>query len=269
MKKIGIITFHASHNNGSMLQTLALQSILEKKYKCQVEIINFSNSGQRNMYAVLPKADNYKRVIKNIIWITKYNELKKQYNSYNDFLKKYFHLSEREYTFSEELKELDNNYDAVIAGSDQVWNIACRDADDAYYLNFLNNTPKYAYAVSFGANNPFELDGDKRIHSDYIKAFKKISVREKNAQKWIEEAMGNRVPICLDPTMLLDKEQWENIVSNDNIKLIIGLGAYKLGKADTWAGITGENEWLENPDIIKQQIELIENSTADGYALYY
>lgn len=64
-------------------------------------------------------------------------------------------------------------------------------------------------------------------------------------------------------------EQWENIVSNDNIKLIIGLGAYKLGKADTWAGITGENEWLENPDIIKQQIELIENSTADGYALYY
>lgn len=64
-------------------------------------------------------------------------------------------------------------------------------------------------------------------------------------------------------------DEWENIVSNDNIKLIIGLGAYKLGKADIWAGVSGENEWLENPDIIKQQIELVKNSTADGYSLYY
>ena len=54
MKKIGLITFHASHNNGSMLQALALQTILEKKYNCKVEIINFSNESQRNMYAVLP-----------------------------------------------------------------------------------------------------------------------------------------------------------------------------------------------------------------------
>lgn len=30
MKKIGLITFHASHNNGSMLQALALQTVLEK-----------------------------------------------------------------------------------------------------------------------------------------------------------------------------------------------------------------------------------------------
>lgn len=226
MKKIGILTFHASHNNGSMLQTLALQSVLEKKYRRAVEIINFSNIEQRNMYAILPKADNYKRVIKNLIWLTKYNEMKKQYNAYNSFAKKYFHLSEQEFILSEQLKQLDNSYDAVITGSDQVWNVACRDADDAYYLNFLETTPKYAYAVSFGANNPFELDGNKTTHKDYIKKIKKISVRERNAQKWIEENVGEKVPICLDPTMLLDEKQWEEIVDIGNTPVITGKYIY-------------------------------------------
>lgn len=64
-------------------------------------------------------------------------------------------------------------------------------------------------------------------------------------------------------------EEWESIVSNDNIKLIIGLGAYKLDKTDIWAGTSGENEWLENPEIINQQIECVKSSSADGYALYY
>lgn len=212
MKKIGMITFHASHNNGSMLQTLALQSILQKRYMCETEIINFSNAGQRNMYAPLPKADNYKRVIKNIIWLTQYRQMVKQFDAYNAFAKKYFCLSDKEYTSSNEMSELDGVYSAVIAGSDQIWNVACRDADDAYYLNFLHKTPKYGYAISFGANNPFELDGDKDTHKELVSKFSKISVREKNAQKWIAEALNKEVPMCLDPTMLLSKEQWEELV---------------------------------------------------------
>ena len=48
---IGIITFHASLNCGSMLQAFALQNILEKKYNQNVEIINYSNFGQRNYYS--------------------------------------------------------------------------------------------------------------------------------------------------------------------------------------------------------------------------
>lgn len=221
MKKIGLITFHASHNNGSMLQALALQTVLEKKYNCKVEIINFSNESQRNMYAVLPKADNYKRLIKNVIWMTKYKEMKKQYKSYCEFSGKYFHLSSKEYSLSSQLEELDGVYDAIIAGSDQVWNIACRDADDAYYLNFVQKTPKYAYAVSFGANNPFEL-GERNKYINYINKFRMISVREKNAQKWIADATGVKPKICLDPTMLLNENQWTNIVSIGEEPVISG-----------------------------------------------
>lgn len=62
---------------------------------------------------------------------------------------------------------------------------------------------------------------------------------------------------------------WEKIVSAEHISLIIGLAAYKQGNMDKWAGASGENEWIDNPDLIKQQIEYVNKSSADGYALYY
>ena len=51
-KKIGIITFHSSHNCGSMLQAYALQTVIESRYGVEVEIIDFSNSGSRNLYGL-------------------------------------------------------------------------------------------------------------------------------------------------------------------------------------------------------------------------
>ena len=63
-------------------------------------------------------------------------------------------------------------------------------------------------------------------------------------------------------------KQWENLVSESGVSLVIGLAEYKLGKEDVWAGETGINEWIDNPDIINQQIQLVIQSTADGYALY-
>lgn len=62
---------------------------------------------------------------------------------------------------------------------------------------------------------------------------------------------------------------WEKIVTAENVSLVIGLAAYKQGAEDKWAGAAGEREWIDNPDIIQRQIELVGKSTASGYALYY
>lgn len=67
-----------------------------------------------------------------------------------------------------------------------------------------------------------------------------------------------------EPTL----RRWEELRGDSPVKLIIGLAAYKQGKYDKWAGVSGENEWINNPDIISQQIELVKSSSADGYALY-
>lgn len=206
---IGILTFHASHNNGSMLQAIALQHILETRYSLNTEIINFSNEAQRNMYSAMPKADKIKRVIRNAIWLTNIKEIRKQYSSFDTFMNNHMHLSRNAYKTAEELQVIEDEYVAIIMGSDQIWNIKCVDADDAYYGSFSKSLAKYAYAVSFGANNPFVID---RKYIDYVKEFKMISVRENNGKKWIKNSTGLDIDVCLDPTMLIDKDEWERII---------------------------------------------------------
>ena len=127
MKKIGIITFHNSYNCGSMLESYAMQTIIEK-LGGNVEIINFSNEGQRNLYAIFNKNNSLKNIIKNILLLPHRKRLKRNNLKYNEFKKKYFKLS-NEYHNISELD--DNNYSVVVAGSDQIWNITIDDSDDA------------------------------------------------------------------------------------------------------------------------------------------
>lgn len=206
---IGILTFHASHNCGSMLQAFALQKVLKEHFNKDSEIIDFSNAAQQKMYEPFWPVTGLKSLIKNGLWATVLPEINKQRSAYFEFSKKYFKLTPEKYTTDDELKSLDGRYEKLICGSDQVWNICCMDADDAYYLDFAENARKYAYAVSFGANNSFKLNPR---YIDLVKKFSMVSVRERNAQKWIKEDVGITVPICLDPTMLLDANEWEKSI---------------------------------------------------------
>lgn len=221
-KKIGIMTFHASHNAGSMLQALALQHVLAQKYGMETEIIDYSNPAQQNMYAPLPQPKNWKQHIKRLIWATNATQLHRQSEGYRAFAKRYFRLSQRFCATGQELAAVAGDYRAIIAGSDQVWNIRCTDADDAYYLDFAPDAAKFAYAVSFGANNPFVLQNEPGHYETLIKAFRQICVREFNAQKWLREATGIEVPVCLDPTMLMDREDWEELVEVGDAPIVRG-----------------------------------------------
>lgn len=48
--------------------------------------------------------------------------------------------------------------------------------------------------------------------------------------------------------------EWSGMVTNRNVKLVIGLAAYKIGAADNYAGQSGKNEWLNNSDIMARQM---------------
>ncbi|MBS6161159.1 MAG: polysaccharide pyruvyl transferase family protein [Firmicutes bacterium] len=221
MEKIGLITFHASNNCGSMLQAFALQTVLKDKLNVENELIDFSNIGQKEMYKPYWKVTGIKSVIKNALWFTVHNQIKKQIVEYEQFSDKYFDISEQSYETTKELEKVNGKYSKYITGSDQVWNICCMDADDAYYLSFVEDGKKYAYAVSFGANNPFVLNkGD--YYKTLVEKFDGISVREANAKKWIGQALNINVPICLDPTMLLNQEEWERYIDIGQEAIIPG-----------------------------------------------
>lgn len=216
-KKVGILTFHASYNCGSMLQAYALQRVLRDKFNTESEIVDFSNKEQKRMYSAMYKPKSFKDVARNILNFIFLKRIKKHNNDYIKFSENNFKKSNKSYENIDELKILENDYDLFITGSDQVWNINARDFDDAYFLPFVENKPKIAYAVSLGATNP-NLSDEKEKYAEYAKKLDAISVREKNAQKWIQQLSGKEVQICVDPTLLLEEKEWEPIIGEREVK---------------------------------------------------
>lgn len=63
-------------------------------------------------------------------------------------------------------------------------------------------------------------------------------------------------------------DQWISLCENSKVKLVIGLALYKCGQYDEYAGSAGENEWIENSDIIKRQVQCIKNKNLYGFSLF-
>lgn len=206
MKKIGIITFHASYNCGSILQCVALKEIVSNKGN-DVEIINFSNKNQQGLYSVFYKKKTLKNIVKNILCIQGYNIIKNHYVQYKEYINKQLEIKGKLYETSDELKAYSNKFDVLIAGGDQVWNVNCDDFDTAYFLDFASKPTKISYSPSLGATN-INLSPKKDLYKKLLLDFDDISCREDNGKKWLEELTGRNVELLLDPTMLLTKEEW-------------------------------------------------------------
>lgn len=208
---VGIMTFHKAQNYGSVLQAYALQKTIIKLGK-SCEIIDFSNEKQKEMYLPYIKNDNFKHTARNIITFFHIRTFERHYNDFTKFLDECLILSPDSYTTEGELVGADKNYKCIIAGSDQVWNIMCYDADDAYFLGFADDVRKIAYAPSFGAKNLLTYAADVDKYRRLLNDFDMLSIREKNGQKWLKEMLGYEVPILLDPTFLLKKDEWESMI---------------------------------------------------------
>lgn len=64
-------------------------------------------------------------------------------------------------------------------------------------------------------------------------------------------------------------QNWNNLIQTDNIKLYVGIGAYKLGAADQWAGDKGLNEWVNTEDLLTRMVTTArEASQYGGVAVY-
>ncbi|MGN1303418.1 MAG: glycoside hydrolase family 10 protein [Oscillospiraceae bacterium] len=48
---------------------------------------------------------------------------------------------------------------------------------------------------------------------------------------------------------------WSSMTSSGNVKLVIGLAGYKIGMTDNYAGASGKNEWINNSDMLANQIK--------------
>lgn len=61
--------------------------------------------------------------------------------------------------------------------------------------------------------------------------------------------------------------EWKQLVTNEKVKLIIGLAAYKCGNEDLYAG-KGKDEWEKNDDILLRQLKYLRKKECDGFSLF-
>ncbi|KDE41138.1 hypothetical protein ADINL_0211 [Nitrincola lacisaponensis] len=205
--KVGIITYHASHNIGSMLQSYALQNVFRENYKFDVEFVDYSSEAQRDMYSIYPKVSNYKGVIKNIISFLFYKKFQQRFEQFENFKLKYLKLSKKNISNSKDFHDV---YDLIVCGSDQIWNVNCFDYTYFYMGDFSHKAPVISYAASLGGQN---LLNSKNcfIYKELLNKFDAISVREENGSLWLRDICDTDIEIVPDPTILAEFNIWHDL----------------------------------------------------------
>ena len=210
--KLGIITWFNYENYGTKLQAVALQYYLRQQ-GYDAELIDFVVNDSTNKV----KHQNppfLKRIYGRISYDLKKIAFKKYASSFeerskkfNSFIVEHCCLSRPIYSDKDYI-EVCNQYDALIFGSDQIWNPNWMHP--YYYADFDKiNIPRISYAPSLGvADFPVELSSDMR---NKLNRFQSLSVREKRGCQIVHALTGRQPQLVADPTLLLTSEDWERI----------------------------------------------------------
>lgn len=227
-KKTATITFHASHNYGSMLQAYALQKILYR-LGYDNEIINLRTERQRKLYNCISYGLSFqglKSLAKWLLVLPYVKMLQNKYNLFESFLTNSLKLT-REYHTLGELEKAELSYDCFISGGDQIWNTAPLDFDWSFYLPFVREGKRISYAVSMGPRAEEQVSDRQRV-ADYLSLYDHISVREEGTSALVRSLVRTDVEMDLDPTLLLTGEEWiremslgKRLVQGDYILLYV------------------------------------------------
>ena len=216
MEKVEIITLQRVANYGSVLQAYATQKIIEE-FGYNAELINYKPS-RMTMKGMLSNLKNKNKLLKKSIIIRTGVRLImlpsyiKRFHTFNKFTNKYLKMTPLEYKNNNELKENIPKGDIYVTGSDQVWNSEWNgEIDKALFLDFVPKNKKcISYAASFGKNNLDE--NEKKETKELLKKYQNLSVREM-AGKDILNELGYKSEVVLDPTLLINGNEWSKLAS--------------------------------------------------------
>ena len=174
--KVGLLTFHFANDFGAVLIAYALQNTIS--YLGFVpEIINYSG--------------------KNISGTTEFSSFRER------FLK----LSESASNYAD-LCKVQKRYKKIIVGSNQVWRYFDQDV---YMLKFASGEKNLiSYAASFGKASYTSMN-ENEVRS-LLGRFSAISVREQSGVRICKEQFGLPALRVIDPTLLLDAEDYQSII---------------------------------------------------------
>lgn len=225
MNKVGIITLNGYFNYGNRLQNYALQEFIKMNgYECET-IINKTFIDKSDLSKGDLSEDNKKNKIQRLldkdlkqICLLINNKLKsKKLNSINsertkifkDFSEKYINETDFSIEVGKVDADLEKKYKYLVTGSDQVWNPFDPMVSEVSFLTFAPKQKRISYAPSFGVYDIPQQE--KENYKKWLSEMNHISVREDAGAKIVKELTGKEVPVVIDPTMILTKEQWLSV----------------------------------------------------------
>lgn len=224
--KIGILTLQLHTNYGGILQAYALQTTLQRMgHEAYIITLIYQECkiiGWRKAVSPLVYAVRFgRRYIcgdkSSFVFLEqKFNrERKIRMANTNAFISKYINVLEcADYTTLSK-----DHVDAIVVGSDQVWRPIYFHGDIIHaYLDFAKDwsIKRVSYAASFGTDE-WEYSEQQTLDCRaLISKFDAVSVREDSAVELCKKHFDIDAKHLLDPTMLLDKEDYIKLVEAVN-----------------------------------------------------
>ncbi|MGL9918829.1 MULTISPECIES: polysaccharide pyruvyl transferase family protein [Enterococcus] len=224
--RIGIQTIVDYNNYGNRLQNYALQRVLEQMGHEVVTLKNNFNNPYRptqipesksvRILKSLKNGSFSKKVVKKVRLRNKNALINKhrdaRFRAFEAFSSHY--ISESEESYGDNLKDSAElkSFDCFVIGSDQVWNYEFPRFSEFDFLPFVTQ-PKISYAASFGVDTI--PDNLQDIYAENLIKIDALSVREEKGKQIINDLLPEEdVKVVLDPTLLLDNDEWKKLIQD-------------------------------------------------------
>jgi hypothetical protein len=215
MKKVGLVSIYTGYNYGTVLQAYAMNEFI-RQMGYEPYMMWYKDSLVKGRDVRISK-------ILNMFWRTTFrpklfkktfftysNSLKREMtvktkDLFNDFINEQFDVHKIRYIQAKKISR-SINMTAVVSGSAQVWNAEAVYVSKMFYLRFAPKNKRIAYAPSMGKD--VIPSYNKRLLRKYISEIPYVSVRELQGAKMIEELIGVKPFVALDPTLVVDANTW-------------------------------------------------------------
>lgn len=225
--KVSVITLHTVNNYGSALQTYATQTLLQRLGHT-VEVVDYwrkDNAGEAAVDKALEspamqkirKFWDWSGASRKMVRVPLKMLLAYKRKPMQDFLKKRVTLTAHPYYSMEELLADVPQADIYVTGSDQVWNsIWNKGIELPYFLEYAPEGKKrVAFSASIGRGELSQWEIPQTI--TMLKKYSAISMREQSGVTLLKQ-YGIDSELVLDPTLMLQRQDWENIADCPKMK---------------------------------------------------
>ena len=220
--KIGILTQPLHANYGGLLQNYALQQTLIRA-GYEVETIDWKSCGNR----IHEQLYHVKVRILHALFPNRYPPLKYKPNNNeqaiiqrntNHFINTYINHTEAIHSYEGFVSQAaKGKYDAYVVGSDQCWRPCYNAFLSSMFLDFVQDkqVKRIAYAASFGTDKWEFTPQQTAVCAPLAKKLDLVTVREDSGVKLCKEYLDVDAVHVLDPTMLLTKEDYIQLIEKE------------------------------------------------------